>query len=98
MWHETDLQRCPQFGRYREESGHGRCERQLPSLTHFGQLSYEMLLRKMTIESHSAWPRRRGDRIGLRLAAVANVAVWPNQTLATSFVEMLIRAKLCYLG
>jgi hypothetical protein len=34
-WHETDLPRCPQFGRYREESGHGGYERRLPSLTRF---------------------------------------------------------------
>ena len=33
-WHETDLPRCPQFGRYRGESGHGGYERRLPSLTH----------------------------------------------------------------
>ena len=33
LWHETDLSRCPQFGRYRGESGHGGCERRLPSLT-----------------------------------------------------------------
>jgi hypothetical protein len=32
-WHETDLPRCPQFCRYRGESGHGGRERRLPSLT-----------------------------------------------------------------
>src|SRR6266850_7125168 len=32
-WHETDLPRCPQFGSYRGESGHGGYERRLPSLT-----------------------------------------------------------------
>ena len=32
-WHETDLPRCPQFRRYRGESGHGGFERRLPSLT-----------------------------------------------------------------
>ena len=32
-WHETDMARSPQFGRYRGESGHGGCERRLPSLT-----------------------------------------------------------------
>jgi hypothetical protein len=31
--HEADLSRCPQFCRYRVESGHGDCERRLPSLT-----------------------------------------------------------------
>ena len=35
-WHETDLPRCPQFGRYRGESGHGGYERRLPSLTQNG--------------------------------------------------------------
>src|ERR1700730_9832596 len=35
-WHETDLPRCPQFGRYRGESGHGGYERRLPSLTRLG--------------------------------------------------------------
>src|ERR1700722_10751274 len=34
--HKTDLPRCPQFGRYRGESGHGGYERRLPSWTHFG--------------------------------------------------------------
>jgi hypothetical protein len=33
-WHETDLPRCPQFGSYRGESGHGGYDRRLPSLTH----------------------------------------------------------------
>ena len=32
-WHEPDLPRCPQFGRYRGESGHGGYERRLPTLT-----------------------------------------------------------------
>jgi hypothetical protein len=32
-WHETDLPPCPQFGRYRGESGHGGYGRRLPSLT-----------------------------------------------------------------
>jgi hypothetical protein len=32
-WHETDLSRCPQFGRYRRDSGHGGYEHRLPSLT-----------------------------------------------------------------
>jgi len=36
FWHETDLPRCPQFGRYRGESGHGGYERRLPSLTPSG--------------------------------------------------------------
>jgi hypothetical protein len=36
FWHETDLPRCPKFGRYREESGHGGYERRLPSLTQTG--------------------------------------------------------------
>src|ERR1700720_2915557 len=34
--HKTDLPRCPQFGRYRGESGHGGYERRLPSLTRLG--------------------------------------------------------------
>jgi hypothetical protein len=33
LWYETDLPRCPQFGRYRGESGRGGYERRLPKLT-----------------------------------------------------------------
>ena len=36
LWHQTDLPRYPQFGRYRGGSGHGGCERRLPKLTHSG--------------------------------------------------------------
>ncbi len=45
FWHEPDHQRCPQFGRYRGDSGHGGYERRLPSLTHCRQ-------------QDSAWRRR----------------------------------------
>jgi hypothetical protein len=38
-WDETDLSRCPQFGRYRRDSGHGGYEHRLPSLTQFGNPS-----------------------------------------------------------
>jgi hypothetical protein len=37
-WHKTDLPRCPRFGRYRGESGHGGYQRRLPSLTRSGSL------------------------------------------------------------
>ena len=52
VWHETDLQRCPQFGRYRGESGHGGYERRLPKLTHkrhWGRFPVRLL---------APWPKR----------------------------------------
>jgi hypothetical protein len=46
------MARCPQFGRYRGESGHGGYERRLPSLTH----SDRLLIRFAATQQRATFP------------------------------------------
>jgi hypothetical protein len=75
--HETDLPRCPQFGRYREESGHGGYERRLPSLTRSGlERPLSSLIRSSS--------RRGRDRLDdIRCAPVIN-SLLPRATSVVS--------------
>jgi len=70
---KPDHQRCPQFGRYRGDSGHGGYERRLPSLTHCRQQA-------------SAWRRRaargQGDRRSHPMGKNQAVKEAPEQIVA----------------
>ena len=79
-WHEPDHQRCPQFARYREETGHGPKDPIRSKLTHLGSRRLSNAVRpknSCSVTKLSGWQSKTFSALALYFSNVLRAApVW----------------------